>query len=248
MGIWPAGAGPAWFLWVLLAFDALAVVLFRTFPRFPVVLERGAAAEPRILCGRLVAVSALAYIPLAIAFGPGTWNAIGPFKLQVSRVLLYLVYFLAGCGVGTHGMERGLLATNGSLARRWDRWLGVALAAFPLAVGFGFAAAAAGPFASVLATAGYLAFVMTCAAASFAALALSLRLVSRRVAVLDHLRDNAYAIYVVHFVFVSWLQYALRPAQLSALTKGSLVFLGAVASSWAVSAALRRVPAIARVV
>mgnify|MGYP003694469233 CR=1 FL=1 len=81
----------------------------------------------------------------------------------------------------------------------------------------------------MLATAGYLAFVMTCAAASFAALALSLRLVSRRVAVLDHLRDNAYAIYVVHFVFVSWLQYALRPAQLSALTKGSLVFLGAVA-------------------
>src|SRR5262245_36651499 len=222
MGIWPAGAGPAWFLWMLLAFDALAVILFRTFPDFPLLLERAAAAGPRILYGRLVALSALAYIPLAAVFGPGTWNAIGPFKLQSSRALLYLVYFLAGCAAGMHGIERGLLAADGALVRRWDRWAGAALVTFPLAVTFGFAAAAAGRLAPLLAMASPLAFVLSCATSSLAVLAVFLRFARTRVALLDQLRDNAYAIYVVHFVFVSWVQYALLPAPLPALTKGSL--------------------------
>jgi hypothetical protein len=47
---------------------------------------------------------------------------------------------------------------------------------------------------------------------------------------------------------VSWLQYVLLKAALPAVVKGSLVLAGAVALSWAVTAALRRIPAVARVI
>jgi len=54
--------------------------------------------------------------------------------------------------------------------------------------------------------------------------------------------------YLLHYAFVSWLQYALLKAQLSGFTKGALVFAGAVALSWGATAALRRLPGVARVV
>lgn len=40
-----------------------------------------------------------------------------------SRILLYLVYFFAGIGVGAWGLDRGLLANGGKLAQRWPLWL-----------------------------------------------------------------------------------------------------------------------------
>jgi hypothetical protein len=47
---------------------------------------------------------------------------------------------------------------------------------------------------------------------------------------------------------VSWLQYALLSAPLPGVVKGAAVFVGALALSWAVTAALRGIPAVARVI
>jgi hypothetical protein len=44
------------------------------------------------------------------------------------------------------------------------------------------------------------------------------------------------------------VQYALLKTSLPAIAKGSLVFLGTLALSWFVTAALRRIPAIGRVI
>lgn len=57
-----------------------------------------------------------------------------------------------------------------------------------------------------------------------------------------------YAIYLLHYMFVSWLQYTLLPASLPGYAKFTIVFCGALSLSWLASAALRRIPAIARVV
>ena len=67
----------------------------------------------------LVAVSALAYVPLALIYSPWDWTSYGPFSFQISRPLHYLVYFFAGCAVGAYGLDRGLLASDGALARHW---------------------------------------------------------------------------------------------------------------------------------
>jgi hypothetical protein len=222
MGIWPGAAGPAWFLWMLLAFDAVAAALFTLAPRSGEVLagaSSGAHGHPTAFFCRLVLVSALAYVPLAIAFGPGTWSALGPFKLQTSRGLHYLVYFMAGVGVGINGIDRGLLAAEGSLLRRWNRWVLAALVAFPVAVGTGLATLAPERSSYVWRGLTGLAFALSCAASSLAVLAVFVRFAHIRAKLYDSLRENAYAMYVIHYPFVSWLQYALLPSSFSALAK-----------------------------
>ena len=54
------------------------------------------------------------------------------------------------------------------------------------------------------------------------------------------LRDNAYGMYVIHYVLVSWLQYALLDAVLSGLAKAIFVFTGTLVLSWLITATLRR--------
>jgi surface polysaccharide O-acyltransferase-like enzyme len=97
-------------------------------------------------------------------------------------------------------------------------------------------------------TIGGISFALSCAASSFAFLALFVRFAKTRNCVLDSLRDNAYGMYLIHYAFVSWLLYALLKTGLPAIAKGSVVFLGTLALSWSVTAALRRIPGVARIV
>ena len=78
--------------------------------------------------------------------------------------------------------------------------------------------------------AGDSACVWSCAASSFAFLALLVRFAARRNRVFDNFRENAYGVHLVHYAFVSRLQLALLKAHLSALAKGALVFVGRVTS------------------
>jgi hypothetical protein len=254
LGNWPAG--PAWFLWVLLAFDVVAAGLFRLAPRWAPVwrhrlgrLAAGARQHPVRFFALLAAVSAAAYIPMELAFNPFAWFSFGPFFVQSSRVLHYAVYFLAGVGVGAYGLQNGLLAPDGKLARRWFLWSTAAPIAFAVSLGIFLAALSARPpVPRSLEITGDLAFVLSCATSSFAFLALFIRFMKRRGALVDSLRANAFGMYLIHYAFVSWLQLALLPAQLSGLAKGSLVFLGTVLLSWGTTAALRCIPAVRRVI
>lgn len=251
LGNWPAG--PAWFLWVLLAFDAVAAGLFLLAPRWGDrigQLAAGARERPARFFGLLAAVSAVAYIPMEILVNPFAWASFGPFFVQTSRVLHYAAYFFAGAGVGAYGLERGLLAVDGKLARRWLRWSVASLVVFGAALAViiaALSAAAHPPVPRSLEIAGDLGFVLSCAASGFAFLALFVRF-ARRTRLFDSLRDNAFGIYILHYAFVSWLQYALLPAGLSGFLKAAAVTLGALALSWGTTAALRRIPAVARVI
>jgi hypothetical protein len=59
---------------------------------------------------------------------------------------------------------------------------------------------------------------------------------------------DAYGMYLVHYLFVVWLQYALLGAGLLALGKGAIVFGGTLLLSWGTVAAVRCVPAAAQVI
>src|SRR5262249_4640134 len=132
---WPAG--PAWFLWVLLVLGALCAALTRITPRWGEALGRIAAKaeRPATFFALLVAVALVAYLPPALALDAGRWVSWRSFTVQASRPLLYAVFYFAGVGLGAHGVERGLLAHGGPLARRWPWWVLAALVAFVLCVG-----------------------------------------------------------------------------------------------------------------
>ena len=248
LGTWPAG--PAWFIWVLLAFDTAAAALTRVIGDWPAALARrlaGVLKRPAAFFGWLLLVSFAAYAPLALLVGPIHWTALGPFAFQTSRILLYAVYFAAGAAVGALGVETAFPERSGALARRWWLWTIGALVAFAATIPAAIAGAAH-PTSRPVLLAGAAAFVASCAASSFAALALFLRFATRARPSLDGLRDQAYGVYLLHYPIVSWLQLGLLGLAAPGLAKFGAVWIGALALTVAVVAALRRIPAVARVV
>jgi glucans biosynthesis protein C len=245
---WPSG--PLWFLWQLLALDLLTATLFRFAPGAVERLARlssGAGDRPARYFGGLVAISALVYIPAAWVFRPWDWLQFGPFALQPSFTLHYIVYFFAGLGVGAFGIDRGLLGSAGMLARRWAIWVvagfgGFLLWIIPTALTVqGWMAAA--PGLEVVADLG---LVLACAGMSFALAAVFVRFATQPRPALISLSDHAYGIYLVHYVFVIWLQYLLLGLTLFAIVKAAIVFVGSVVLSWMTTAAVCRIPIGAR--
>src|SRR5499427_11040777 len=83
---WPCG--PMWFLWLLLMADLATAALRRFVPFWGATLVRfsgSAGARPIRYFAVLIIASACAYVPLALAFTPSAWAALGPFGFQLSR-------------------------------------------------------------------------------------------------------------------------------------------------------------------
>jgi glucans biosynthesis protein C len=236
--MWPAG--PAWFLWQLFVLSLLAVGLHAFAPQWLGALVRLAkpiSDRPVAFFTGLIGLSALAYVPLTMLFTPWEWTALGPFALQLSRPLHYLVYFFAAFAIGSYGIERGFLRCDGPLARHWWRWLAVAVASAAMWGGLTSLTLPdwnASPLLYRLGAA--FAFPIACAAGAFSLLAICLRLMRTRYRLLDSLSAHAYSIYLVHYVFVVWLQFALLGIGLNAVEKSGSVFVVALGLSWAVSA------------
>jgi len=240
---WPSG--PVWFLWVLLVFDFGVAALYRFAPRSGNALARiigGLSMRPVAFVVALLVASTLAYVPLALVFTPWTWFHVGPFAFQFCRPLLYAVYFLAGLGVGAYGIERGLLAPTGWLVRHWAAAAGAAIATFVLWLGsVQIAMSADQPPSLAVQIFEALSFVLCCAAGCMFMLAIFIRFAGRHVRVLDALKPHAYGMYIVHYLFSVWLQFALLGLAIIAVVKGAIVFLVTLVLSWSSVAAFRRV-------
>lgn len=250
LAFWPAG--PAWFIWLLLAFDFVAFLLFLILPGWASAIGRlGSWADKRPLLFflLLIALSALAYAPMAMKFGSSTWSPWGPFDFQTARLFHYALYFLIGVGLGAYGTERGLIDPEGGLARGWWLWIIFAVIGYVLVNAIVIAAIAAkGQPQALWEGVGGIGFAIACAALSFAFLALFLKFVKRPAGIWDSLRDNSYGIYLFHYALVNWLQFTLLKYDLSAFAKFGIVFAGAAISAWIITAILRSIPGVRRVI
>src|SRR5262249_29062985 len=162
------------------------------------------------------------------------WAEFGPFDLQPDRPLLYLVYFFAGVGIGVQGYDRGLLRAGGPLARRWYLWIGAAAISFLLWMA-SMAPAAYGRSNVFINLCAYLAVVLVVATVCLGLLGLFLRYSAWRLTLVESLSEHAFGIYLVLYVIVYWLQYALLGAAIPAIVKGLTVFAGALLLSWGVA-------------
>jgi glucan biosynthesis protein C len=164
---------------------------------------------------------------------------IGPIAFQPSRPLHYLVYFLAGVAVGTYGLDRGLLDCDGVLARRWPAWLAAAFAGFLLWAAPTSVTLADWSNAPLIAKfAAGAGFAVACATSCLCSLAICLRFAHWRAWAFGSLSTNAYRMYLIHYVFAVWLQYALLDTGLFAIGKAVIVFGGTLIMSWSIAAAM----------
>jgi len=229
---WPNGQ--LWFLWHLVALNIVAAAIYWVAPDALNALGRFSAAigrRPPVYFAVLLAASAVAYVPLAIAFTPWQWSDYGPLSVQWCRPLLYGVNFFAGVGIGAAGIDVGLVAADGPLGRRWKLWLGVALASWFLWMGVtSFTMSGQAPLFVEIAS--DLLFVLACVGGAFFVIAASLRFGTKRSRIFESLAVNAYSLYLVHYVFAVWLQYALLGITIFVVIKGAIVFGVTTVLSW----------------
>ncbi|MGH6767329.1 MAG: acyltransferase family protein [Bradyrhizobium sp.] len=253
VGPWPSG--PAWFVWVLLALDVLAAVVYWAAPGIVAAIGRlslASYARPGLFFGAFLIGSIIVYVPAVLYFDASRWFTIGPVAIQASRILLYLLYFFAGIGIGAVPFSQGVLAGDGGLARRWPVWLTITLLCYGGIIGLIYIKHGILPDVNHQPYWWTVAYPLTVAtysvAQTFNIVALFLRFDNDGSSIFDPLRDSAYGIYLVHYIPVLWLQYALHNVslapvmQVSAILKAVVVFVVTLAASWAATAALRKLP------
>jgi hypothetical protein len=82
-------------------------------------------------------------------------------------------------------------------------------------------------------------FAAACASGCFFMLSLCLRFGSVRSRIFDQLSKNAFGMYLFHYIFVVWLQYALLGVALFAVAKAAFVFGGTLLFALATTNAMR---------
>jgi hypothetical protein len=255
--IGPWSSGSAWFLWVLLALDAIAALLWAAAPRAIEALGQLIFAvrnRPMTAFAAFLAFSVVIYLPLRLMFGDSSWLLPGhyPLPIQTSRILLYAGYFFAGVGVGAVGLQAGVLTGNGALAKRWMVWLGFAMASYVaiLLIVYihhsGLVDLRSPPL--WWHTAYGLAFATFSAAMTFTVPAVFLRFEQSSFWLLDAMQPSAYGIYLVHFIPLIWLQYAVYDPAFPAFVKFAIVFAGTLSISWTLTVLLRKIPVVERMI
>ena len=153
------------------------------------------------------------------------------------------MYFLTGTAVGAIGIDRSVFKTDGKLAKSWWGWVAVGLMSFTV---FIIMVVVVTPLERTIVS--EITFVVCCWAIVSGMTGLFLRFGKRRVDIFDSLSENTYGIYIVHYVFVTWLQYFMLGRGLAPSVKGIAVFVGTLILSWGTVAAIRRIPVVAKVI
>ncbi len=258
VGPWPSG--PAWFIWVLLGFDAVVALAWSLAPGAVGGLGKAVYRlryRPGFAFVGFLMFSVIVYLPMHLWVGDAAWFEPDgfPLPIQTSRIFLYFGYFLIGVGIGAMDLRSGIFAENGELAARWKIWLALALVfygaiLFLVYVHHNWVNFNAPP---LWWRAGYgLAFALFSGAMAFVEPGLFLRFSknvgSAPLRLLDAMRPSAYGIFLLHYIFIIWLQYAVFDPPLSAFAKFAIVFAGTLAGSWGTVVLLRKIAVVGRMI
>jgi surface polysaccharide O-acyltransferase-like enzyme len=92
-----------------------------------------------------------------------------------------------------------------------------------------------------------LAFALFSGAMAFAEPGYFLRFARSPLRMLDAMRPFAYGVYLVHYIFIIWLQYAVYDPVWSPFLKFAIVFAGTLIGSWTTVILLKKIPLVARI-
>ena len=255
VGPWPSG--PAWFIWVLLAFDVVVALFWSVASGAISGLGRAIDAlryRPGFAFLAFLIFSIVVYLPMRLWVGDAAWfEPHGyPLPIQTSRIFLYSGYFMVGVCIGAMDLRSGILAENGKLAARWMIWLAVALVFYGAILALVYIKHNSLPDPNSqppwFRAAYGLAFALFSGAMAFAEPGFFLRFAKAPFRLLDAMRPSAYGIFLIHYIFIIWLQYAVYDPPLSPFAKFAIVFAGTLAGSWATVVLLRKIPFVARMI
>ena len=244
----PWNSGPAWFVWVLLALDVIAALVYYALSRLGRGDRQTIAGE--FWAARAVLLGAADRIHRRLRAGRALFRRIALVRARTDRDPGEPHPALSALLLRRLRHRRRQLRPRPAGRRRRDGAALAGLAWCRRLVSYGCIIAliyikhAVLPDVNVQPlwwqVAYALAFVTYSAAQTFNILALFLRFDNEGSSVLDPLRESAYGIYLIHYVPVLWLQYLMfgmtfGPVdQITAIIKAVIVFVLTLASSWAV--------------
>ncbi|MEN6622882.1 MAG: acyltransferase family protein [Smithella sp.] len=235
-GVW--SGGPAWYIWILLAFCCFFALAHKLIPNLMEKLSWSATSAHSLVVVFLI-LSLMTTIPMRLLFLSNEWTILaGPLVIPAGRILLYFAWFLLGVALGGAGLENSLSRSN---LKPWPIWLvlgGLTYAAHGL-LEVKFASSAIVPawlinifLASI--------YSICCTFTGLAGLGLARSFFRNARPVADNLTGNAYGIYIFHYVFVTWIQFYLLTKPLPAALKFMITFCFALTASWLLTAMLRK--------
>ena len=243
---WPVG--PPWFIWLLLAFNIIAAAIPpKVFTSLSVRLAQ-LAKKPALFIFSFFACVCISFIPLSIWIGQYTWTGFGPFDFQVNRVLLYFLFFIFGACLGVSNWQEFLFRSNKLFGKQYLFWIAISLVCYTsveLLTYFGYLIV---DTLKLSTTTGYIIFdiffAASCVSSSFALIALSNQKMNLSNKTMDNLSKNAYGIYLVHYVFITWMQFALLQISLPAVIKFLIVFVISIGGSWWIINLFRKIKTV----
>jgi len=224
--------GHLWFLWILLVFDVFAAILYKFIPHLDDKLKTKASfifKSPLVFLGILLAVPIFIYLPMISNFTP-QWI-----------VLLYFIYFLAGLAIGAYGIGNTIFTQASKLTKYWWLWLITGIIVFVIRYNLDNYINSSGIIYN-------LSNIIFCALMTMGVIATFLRFIKQRLTIMDNLNNNAYGIYIIHYIFVTGLQYYLLNFNIHAIYKALIVFIISFMLSWLLIIFIRRFSLISKVI
>jgi hypothetical protein len=248
---WPVG--PPWFIWVLFLFNLLFALTYALMGKIYKNTDNRIhrpGNRPLLVFLFLALLTWILYVPVAYNIGAGTWTGFGPFDFQLSRILLYFGYFMAGVFIGNSDFNNGIFARERGLVSKWKIWCILALAMYAVLIVIGATDVLKNmvlqgtlpEFAAWMIY--YTIYVFSCSLTCLAFVTTFRAKINTPKPWLDSLAANAYLIYLIHFIFVVWTQFLLLDIDFPALGKFLIVFLNSLAISWTISIFLRKLPLV----
>lgn len=244
---WPVG--PPWFIWELFFFNLVFVLIYPTIREiidrmssFLVTLKN----RPFLLIFLWFLVTWVLYVPLAYTIGAGTWTGIGPFDFQLSRILLYFGYFLFGVIMGNTDFNKVVLSEESALVKKWWLWIILSLGVYSLLTVLSEPLRQLVEDNEIKAFYAwmiyYAIYAASCTFTCIAFICVFRKHGNIQRSCWNSLADNAYMIYLTHYVFVVWCQYILLDFDMHAVSKFMLTFVVSLSASWMVSVIIRKNP------
>jgi len=232
---WPVG--PPWFIWVLFLYNIIIALLY------PLLKNRTIGnLSAGILIISLALIIWILYVPMVMWLGPYTWTGIGPFDFQKSRILLYFGYFVLGALIGD--------TFSNTFIKQWPLWIAGCLLMYTLLTVIPTPLRQMVEQGKIPSLAGWLIYytiyVLSCTFSCVAFVSTFKALIHSPKGWWTSLSANAYSIYLLHYIFVVWCQYALLSISAPAFVKFIITFMVALTGSWILSHLIRKHPLIKR--
>ncbi|MDX2128884.1 MAG: acyltransferase [Chloroherpetonaceae bacterium] len=249
---WPSG--PPWFIWVLFVFNFIFALTYKFFPFLP--SSYNSIGYPlnnkRILFSLFIffLLIYISFVPLAMSVGIGTWIGYGPLDFQLPRILQYFLFFALGIYLGKIDFNNNLFSINSFLVKNSFIWLAVSIFFYSLLTlndYFGFLRSLVlnNILPELIAWLVYFSiYLLSCLFSCLTFLTITKKYFNSSNQFIEFLNNNAYLLYLIHFVFLIWFQFLFTFFSLHPIIKFFFVFIFSLLASNLLSVYLRKIKII----